>query len=101
MIDQINRNEEKESTNINFVRTNIIFSDISLNQLILFAKIQALKLLLNDQGNPIVSIISLDPEPVIKALTLSEGGRDGLDELQKLCDMRFCMPRTSRHDVCE
>ena len=63
---------------------------------------QALKLLLNDPGNPIISIISLDPEPVIKALSsIKGGGRNGFVELQKLCDMRFCMPTISQQDVCE
>ena len=53
---------------------------------------------MSDRGDQIISIVNIDPDFVAKAL--SEGGKkNGRLELERLVNLKFCMPEVTSDDI--
>ena len=53
---------------------------------------------MSDRGDQIISIVNIDPDFVAKALC--EGGKkNGRLELERLVNLKFCMPEVTSDDI--
>lgn len=60
--------------------------------------LQALQVLFGDPSFPVVVMLSIDSEQVIKSLNKA-GIESGQKYLNQLLNMRFCVPDSSTHDI--